>query len=71
MCSPAMLKQLSLTIMTQSIHCVKHNKTLQKYAGFRKENNRQGRLLRYHQTGTIAMCKGGDQNSRRTGEAEG
>ena len=46
-------------------------KLCKKYAGFRKENNRQGCFLRYHQAGTIAIRKSRDQNSRRNGEAGG
>ena len=34
-----------------------------------KENNRQRRFPRYYQAGTIAICKSGDQNNGRNGEA--
>ena len=46
-------------------------KLCKKYSGFRKENNRQGRFPRYHQAGTIAISKSGDQNSGRNGEDGG
>ena len=54
--------------MMQFIHCARHNKTSQKYSGFRKENSRQIHFPRYYQAGTIAISKSGDQNSRRNGE---
>ena len=44
---------------------------MQKYSGFGGENNRQGRFPRYHQAGTIAISKSGDQNSGRNGEDGG
>ena len=46
-------------------------KLREKYSGFRKENNRQRRLPRYYQAGTIAIRKSGDQDSGRSGEDGG
>ena len=43
-------------------------KLCKKYSGFRRENSRQIRFLRYYQAGTIAISKSGDQNSGRNGE---
>ena len=62
--------KVALTDYYDAVHtlCEAQQKFCKKYSGFRRENSRQIRFLRYYQAGTIAISKSGDQNSGRSGD---